>query len=186
MPKFCRHWISNRLHRCERTRPETSTFIGVGSCTCDCTAGLSLLCHETGNGAFLKQMRQQTGYLTHKTFFVEELLLSCQSCTVLSQYTIIKLWRAWGSNVWTGCIKIDALQQRNRLQSPALYAGTRPAWWIVSKCKTLKCNFLVASRFYEATAVWGVVKFKGKKKRKRKKNNNRKAVIPRGNGDIIC
>lgn len=130
MPKFCRHWISNRLHRCERTRPETSTFIAVGSCT-HVTAQRAPHCcvmRQEMEPIQSKCVDTQATWHTGGLFIKEEMLLPCQSCTLLSQYTTIKLWRARGSNMWTGCIKIHALQQLNRLQSPAVDTGSRSAW----------------------------------------------------------
>lgn len=115
--------------------------------TCDCTAGPTLLCHETGNGAYSKQMRQQTSYLTHRTFFVEEILLSCQSGTQLSQYTIRKQLRAWGSNMWTG-----------RMYQNPCFAATQQASITSTLHRFLfslivKCNSLAGSCLREATTV---------------------------------
>lgn len=61
--------------------------------TCDCTAGPILLCHETGNEAFPKQIRQHTGNLTHTGLFRERatsFLLAMQSIFTINNQETMK------------------------------------------------------------------------------------------------
>lgn len=167
MPKFCRHWISNRLHRCKRTRPETSTFIGIGSCT-----------HVTALWApHCCVMRQEMEPIQSKCVNRRATwhtgLFRGRDTSILpvwhsaSQYTIRRLLRAWGSNMSTG-----------RMYQNPCFAATQQAS-ITSTIHRylfsliLKYNSLAGSGLREATTV------------KRRLQQARAAML-RGNGDIIC
>lgn len=111
--------------------------------TCDCTAGPTLLCHETGNEAFPKQIRQHTGNLAHRTFSWKSYFFPVSRAIYFhnkqsrnyEEYGEVRCRQAVSKSMLCSG-KADVHIQ----QSPAPYTGTRAAWSIVSVKAKQECN----------------------------------------------
>lgn len=160
MPKFCRHWISNRLHRCERTRPETSTVSGVGSCT-----------HVTAQRApHCCVMRQEMEPIQSKCVNTEATWVTHRTFSRKSLYNT---------------------QSKNHEEHGEVSFGLDVS--ITMWCgNATGSNHLLAYQLrpHNSARLWNVTQWLAavpmKQLQPKQHREIRKAVMPRGNGDIMC
>lgn len=158
MSKLCRHWIANRLHRCERTRPETSTFSGESGAAHMWLHSRPHIAVSWDRKRSLSKANTSTHWQpdTHRTFSwrATSFLLAMQSIFTINNQETMKSMGKWHADrlYQNQCLssgKADVHIQ----QSPAPYTGTRAAWWIVSVKATQECNTFILNLYHWLVVV---------------------------------